>query len=81
MGWRKAQVRIIESTTTRSVDPPGEQHWMAGQKAVMIQWDRNPGLPPEDASWWTDFDIDGAHILKSKFVQVLGILEQHPGAE
>lgn len=76
MGMRRARVRIVRDISTRSVDPGDAINWHAGEELVMFQWDRNPGLPPADHAWWTDFDIDGAHIIAAEHIQVLEVLEE-----
>ena len=73
---RKARVRIVRDVTSRSVDPGGVRTWRIGEEHIMFQWDRKPGLPPASSSWWTDFDIDGAHIIAGGDAEVLEVLEE-----
>ena len=70
----RARVRILETTQVGS--PEGGTHtFHAGQEVTMVQWGR-AGREVTRTAWWTDFDIDGAFILKSKYVEVLEILDE-----
>lgn len=73
--FTRARVRILETIKTQSVDPWTTRDFYAGQELEMVQWGR-AGRPVERDTWWTSFDIDGAHIIKAGKVEVIEILEE-----
>ncbi len=71
----RARVRILTETTSRSVDPYTVRTFHVGEELEMLQWGRE-GRPIRRESWWTSFDIDGAHIIKGENVEVIEVLEE-----
>jgi hypothetical protein len=71
----RARVRILTETTSRSVDPYTVRTFHAGEELEMLQWGR-AGRPVRRESWWTSFDIDGAHIIKAENVEVIEVIEE-----
>ncbi len=70
-----AIVRIIVTTSKGSVDPWRTRTFNAGDELEMLQWG-NAGRPVDRSRWWTDYDIDGAFILKADEVEVIRIIEE-----
>jgi hypothetical protein len=76
----RARVRVIAETTTGAPDDPWPAHgrrWKIGEEATLVQWGR-AGRPLERDSWWTGYDIDGAHILPAASVQIIEVIEETP---
>lgn len=71
----RARVRILETTTVGSVEPRRERTFRAGQELEMVQWGIS-GRPVDRSRWWTDFDIDGAFIIKASKVEVVKVLDE-----
>ncbi len=71
----RARVRIKKKVTTRSVNPFTEVQWLQGFELVMVQWGR-AGREVERDSWWTSFDIDGAHIIDAANVEVIEVIDE-----
>lgn len=71
----RAIVRVIQETRTASVDPYRERTWHVGHEQEMVQFG-SAGRPVDRSAWWTDFDIDGAHILKAAKVEVIKVLDE-----
>lgn len=70
----RAIVRILEMAMTRSPEG-GERDFHVGEELEMVQWGRE-GRPVNRNSWWTSFDIDGAHIIKASKVEVVRVLDE-----
>ena len=44
----------------------------------MIQWGRK-GYAVNRRFWWDSTDIDGAHLINARFVEVIAVLDEvHP---
>lgn len=71
----RAIVRILETTTVGNVSPYSERTFQAGEEVEMVQWGRE-GRPVSRERWWSDFDIDGAHIIKANKVEVVRVLDE-----
>jgi hypothetical protein len=71
----RALVRIKETVRLGSVDPWRERTFNAGDELEMVQWG-NAGRPVDRSTWWTDFDIDGAFIIKADKVEIVKIIEE-----
>jgi hypothetical protein len=71
----RAIVRILETTTCGSVDPSGTRTFRKGEEVELIQWG-NAGSPVKRDAWWTNFDIDGAFIIKDSKVEVIKVLAE-----
>lgn len=74
----RARVRILIDYTAAAVDPPEVRRFKAGAELVMLRWGR-AGQPVSD-EWWTSADIDGAHIVPAKHVQILDVIDEVPPA-
>lgn len=77
----RARVRVVVETTTGAPGDPWPAHgrrWKVGEEATLVQWGR-AGQPVERESWWTSYDIDGAHILPATCVQVIEVIEDSEG--
>ncbi|MDL4814019.1 hypothetical protein [Actinomadura opuntiae] len=44
---------------------------------TLVQWGR-AGRPIDRDTWWTGYDIDGAHILPAAGVEVIEVLDENP---
>jgi hypothetical protein len=49
-----------------------------GTEMVLLQWQRNAGLPALNQKWWTSFDSDDAFIVDPSDVEVVEILDEDP---
>jgi len=70
-----ALVRITQESGSRAVDPRTDRTFHVGDELTMHQWGR-AGRPVERDSWWTSFDIDGAHIIDAAAVEVVRVLSE-----
>ncbi len=76
---RRARVRLTRNTHTSCPGAPGHvRHWMAGTEVTLWQISTRPGAPLDEGRdpWWTDFDVDLAHILPADAVEVVRVLEE-----
>ena len=73
----RAIIRVKETTRCGSVDPWREHTFRAGDELEMLQFG-NAGRPVDRSAWWTDYDIDGAFIIKSSNVEIVRIIEEVP---
>ncbi len=71
----RAHVRITAEVSSHSVDPWIHRTFHVGEELEMLQWGRK-GRPVKRDSWWTSYDIDGAHIVKAENVEVIEVLEE-----
>jgi hypothetical protein len=81
--WRtRAHVRVVTETTTGAPDDPWPaqgRRWKVGEQPVLVQWG-GAGRPIDRDSWWTGYDIDGAHILPADCIEVIEVIEDSPAA-
>lgn len=70
----RAIVRFLKTTSVGNPEG-GRCTFHAGQELEMVQWGRS-GNPVDRRSWWTNFDIDGAFIVKANNVEVIKVLDE-----
>ncbi len=76
---RRARVRITRNLRTTRAGAPGHVcHWMAGTEVTLWQISERVGGPADEDRdlWWTDFDVDLAHVLPADAVAVVRVLEE-----
>lgn len=73
----RAIVRVLETSTSRSVWPATERAFQQGEELEMVQWGE-AGRPVERNAWWTSFDIDAAHNIDASKVEVVRVIEEIP---
>ena len=78
--WTVAKVRIIRQITVGAVDPAIDRTFQVGEVLTMNQRGR-AGDAIDRGSWWSSYDIDGAHIIPADHVEIVQVLEDHPPTE
>ena len=72
-----ALVRVLETTTSRSVWPAGERTFQQGEELEMFQCGE-AGRPVDRDAWWTSYDIDAAQNIDASKVEVVRVLDEVP---